>query len=58
MTIQNVQSDDIDADVTELQSRGVAFPSGIQAMPWARSATFEDPDGNQLVLHTSAASPT
>ncbi len=46
-------TDDIDGDVAQLEDRGVRFPGGIEDMPWARAARFEDPDGNQLVLQTA-----
>lgn len=48
-------TDDIDDDVAKLAEAGVAFPEGIQDMPWARAARFADPDGNQLVLQTEPA---
>jgi catechol 2,3-dioxygenase-like lactoylglutathione lyase family enzyme len=46
------ETSDIDADVATLGNRGVAFPDGIEEMPWARAARFADPDGNVLVLQT------
>lgn len=45
-------TDDIEGDVGRLADAGVAFPDGIEDMPWARAARFTDPDGNQLVLQT------
>lgn len=47
-------TDDIEGDVDRLADAGVAFPDGIQDMPWARAARFTDPDGNELVLQTAA----
>lgn len=46
-------TDDIEADVDRLAAAGVAFPDGVQDMPWARAARFADPDGNELVLQTA-----
>lgn len=43
-------SNDLDADVSRLQSAGVAV-DGPHTMPWAVEATFSDPDGNGYVLH-------
>lgn len=51
------ETDDIDADVKDLQACGVSFPSGVQDMPWARVATFADPDGNQLALQSPVRTP-
>lgn len=49
-----LQTSDIDDAVTRLRSAGVEFPDGIEDMPWARTARFTDPDGNELVLQTAA----
>jgi catechol 2,3-dioxygenase-like lactoylglutathione lyase family enzyme len=49
------ETDDIEAEVARLVDRGVAVPDGVEDMPWARAARFEDPDGNQLVLQTAPA---
>jgi catechol 2,3-dioxygenase-like lactoylglutathione lyase family enzyme len=43
-------TDDLDAQVADLISRGVAVPDGIQDAPWGRFVVFTDPDGNRLVL--------
>lgn len=47
-----LEAEDIDGAVATLRERGVDFPDGIEDMPWARAARFQDPDGNQLVLQT------
>jgi catechol 2,3-dioxygenase-like lactoylglutathione lyase family enzyme len=49
-----LETSDLDGDVAELQARGVSFDGGIQAAPWGRFVTFDDPDGNGLVLQASA----
>lgn len=49
-----LETDNLDKDVTELQGRGVRIEGGIQSMPWGRFVTFDDPDGNGLVLQTTA----
>jgi predicted enzyme related to lactoylglutathione lyase len=49
-----LQTTDIDATVEQLREHGVEFPHGIEDMPWARTARFADPDGNELVLQTPA----
>ena len=40
---------DIEAIHAELSGRGVAI-TPLQTTPWGRNATFQDPDGNGLVL--------
>lgn len=49
-----LETDDLDADVAALTSRGVAIPDGIQEQPWGRFATFDDPDGNGIVLQATS----
>jgi predicted enzyme related to lactoylglutathione lyase len=41
---------DLDAAVTELNSRGLSVQSITQEGDAARKATFEDPDGNSIAL--------
>jgi catechol 2,3-dioxygenase-like lactoylglutathione lyase family enzyme len=52
-----VESDDLDADVAAIRSRGVDIADGIQDAPWGRFVTFGDPDGNGIVLQTTASRP-
>jgi catechol 2,3-dioxygenase-like lactoylglutathione lyase family enzyme len=49
-----LETDDLDADVTALRARGVSIEA-VQEAPWGRFVTFDDPDGNGLVLQASAA---
>lgn len=49
-----LETDDLDGDVAVLTQRGLTFEGGIQEEPWGRYVTFEDPDGNGIVLQTSA----
>ncbi|MDQ1548868.1 MAG: hypothetical protein QOD27_526 [Microbacteriaceae bacterium] len=48
-----LETDDLDADVAALRERGVDIPGGIDDQPWGRFVTFEDPDGNGIVLQAS-----
>ncbi|MDO3703383.1 VOC family protein [Micromonospora sp. C28SCA-DRY-2] len=49
-----LETDDLDGDVARLRERGVAFADGgIQIAPWGRYATFDDPDGNGIVLQST-----
>jgi catechol 2,3-dioxygenase-like lactoylglutathione lyase family enzyme len=52
-----LETDDLDGDVTALRSRGVVIDAGIQEAPWGRFVTFDDPDGNGLVLQATGAAP-
>jgi predicted enzyme related to lactoylglutathione lyase len=45
-----IETDDIRTTVAELESRGVAFVSGVLEFPWGSIAQFEDPDGNRLQI--------
>jgi catechol 2,3-dioxygenase-like lactoylglutathione lyase family enzyme len=49
-----LETDDLDRDVTALRDRGVPIDGGIQEAPWGRFVTFDDPDGNGLVLQATA----
>jgi catechol 2,3-dioxygenase-like lactoylglutathione lyase family enzyme len=50
-----LETDDLDGDVAALAARGLAIDGGIQQQPWGRFVTFDDPDGNGLVLQTTRA---
>jgi len=45
-----LETDDLDGDVVRLRSLGVAVPDEVEEAPWGRFVTFDDPDGNGLVL--------
>ena len=48
------ETDDLDGDVAALGARGVVFhDGGIQDAPWGRYVTFDDPDGNGIVLQAT-----
>jgi predicted enzyme related to lactoylglutathione lyase len=50
-----VETDDLEADLAALQSRGVRIDAAIEEAPWGRWVTFDDPDGNGFVLQASRA---
>ena len=52
-----LETEDLDGDVAVLRSRGVVIDGGIQDAPWGRFVTFEDPDGNGLILQVTAPAP-
>ncbi|MFC0082148.1 VOC family protein [Aciditerrimonas ferrireducens] len=49
-----LETDDLEGDVADLVAKGVAIEGGIQTQPWGRFVTFEDPDGNGIVLQQTA----
>ena len=49
-----LETDDLDGDVAALTTAGVAIEGGIQQQPWGRYVTFDDPDGNGIVLQETA----
>lgn len=50
-----LETDALDSDVALLKSKGVVIDGGIQEQPWGRFVTFDDPDGNGIVLQQSSA---
>jgi catechol 2,3-dioxygenase-like lactoylglutathione lyase family enzyme len=48
-----LESDDLEGDLAMLGTKGVAV-SEVQSAPWGRFVTFDDPDGNGIVLQVSA----
>ena len=49
-----LETDDLDGDVAALTAGGVTVEGGIQKQPWGRFVTFDDPDGNGIVLQETA----
>ncbi len=50
-----LETDDLDGDVARLRSLGVVIEGDAVEAPWGRFVTFDDPDGNGLVLQDAAA---
>ena len=50
-----LESDDLDGDIVRLRSLGVDIGGEVQRAPWGRFVTFDDPDGNGLVLQETTA---
>ena len=50
-----LETDDLDADVVRLRGLGVDIPGDIEAAPWGRFVTFDDPDGNGLILQETTS---
>jgi catechol 2,3-dioxygenase-like lactoylglutathione lyase family enzyme len=49
-----LETDDLDGDVARLRGRGLAL-ADVEEQPWGRYTTFDDPDGNGIVLQATAA---
>ena len=49
-----IETDDLDGDVKALAARGLEV-GDIDTAPWGRYVTFDDPDGNGLILQSTAA---
>ena len=52
-----LETDDLEGDIAALRGRGVPIDGDIQDMPWGRFVTFDDPDGNGIVLQATAPRP-
>jgi catechol 2,3-dioxygenase-like lactoylglutathione lyase family enzyme len=50
-----LETDDLQGDVEALGARGVTIEGGVQDAPWGKFVTFDDPDGNGIVLQATAA---
>ena len=51
-----LESGELEGDVASLREKGVGI-GDIEVAPWGRFVTFDDPDGNGIVLQTTAAQP-
>jgi catechol 2,3-dioxygenase-like lactoylglutathione lyase family enzyme len=52
-----VETDDLEGEIATLRGRGVLIAAEIEEAPWGRFVTFDDPDGNGLVLQQTTATP-
>jgi catechol 2,3-dioxygenase-like lactoylglutathione lyase family enzyme len=48
-----LETDALEDDVASLRQKGVAV-GDIESAPWGRYVTFDDPDGNGIVLQETA----
>jgi catechol 2,3-dioxygenase-like lactoylglutathione lyase family enzyme len=53
-----LETDNLDGDLARLTGLGVPVEGGVQEAPWGRFVTFDDPDGNGIVLQASAGAAT
>ena len=49
-----LETDDLAADVAALRDRGVEIEDEVEEAPWGRWVTFDDPDGNGIILQATA----
>ena len=49
-----LETDDLVADVAALRDRGVEIEGDVEESPWGRWVTFDDPDGNGIILQATA----
>jgi catechol 2,3-dioxygenase-like lactoylglutathione lyase family enzyme len=47
------ESSSLEADIDELRTKGVSI-GDIESAPWGRFVTFDDPDGNGIILQETA----
>lgn len=45
-----LETQDLEATVAEIASKGFVIESSIDEQPWGRFVTFDDPDGNGIIL--------
>jgi catechol 2,3-dioxygenase-like lactoylglutathione lyase family enzyme len=48
-------TDSLEEDVEQLRKAGVAMEDEIQEESWGRYVTFDDPDGNGIILRGASA---
>jgi predicted enzyme related to lactoylglutathione lyase len=45
-----LETTDLEATIADVASRGLVIDAEIDEQPWGRFVTFDDPDGNGIVL--------
>ena len=49
-----LETTNLEADVATLKENGVKIDGGIQEQQWGKFVTFNDPDGNGIVLQSTS----
>ena len=49
-----LETADLEGDVAALKGNGVVIEGSIREQPWGRFVTFDDPDGNGIVLQSTS----
>ena len=50
-----LETDDLEGTIAEMASKGFSIDAEIDAQPWGRFVSFDDPDGNGIVLRQPVA---
>ena len=50
-----LETDDLEGTIAEMASKGFTIDAEIDAQPWGRFVSFDDPDGNGIVLRQPVA---
>lgn len=51
-----LETEDMEGTIAEIAAKGFVIESEIDEQPWGRFVTFDDPDGNGIVLRAPARS--
>jgi predicted enzyme related to lactoylglutathione lyase len=49
-----LETDDLEGTISEMASKGFMMDAEIDSQPWGRFVSFDDPDGNGIVLRQPA----
>ena len=49
-----LETDDLEGTISEMASKGFTIDAEIDSQPWGRFVSFDDPDGNGIVLRQPA----
>jgi predicted enzyme related to lactoylglutathione lyase len=49
-----LETDDLEETISEMASKGFTIDAEIDSQPWGRFVSFDDPDGNGIVLRQPA----
>ena len=49
-----LETDDLEGTISEMASKGFTIDPEIDSQPWGRFVSFDDPDGNGIVLRQPA----
>jgi len=50
-----LETDDLERTIAEMASKGFTIDAEIDSQPWGRFVSFDDPDGNGIVLRQPVA---
>jgi catechol 2,3-dioxygenase-like lactoylglutathione lyase family enzyme len=52
------ETDDLEGTIAEMASKGFTIDAEIDVQPWGRFVSFDDPDGNGIVLRQPVENAT